>query len=641
MILRCAPACLGFIMTSLLCSAQASNVAPAGSRNGFSLSVTVDFPDDITKGPFDPARLDQVMATIQDTGATRVNWMYYGSIDPDDPYRGNVWQSHWATYAPQTLAAIGEPLTAAVKAAHARGLQIYGMVKPYNGGLSGTYPLGSPEAGSTSKLTRIGGTVQQVIPFLEAHPEMRLQREPLASSTAGPVREIVLSKSDASETRLTPDQVRIWVSADNYRYRPLSVIPTGSVSIEPAPREVRDYHGNVLTRAGDPVRVLRLKNLSLSDPYVVLTTTFSSGLGDFRNTPSGMLTLRGDGGRELPCVVATHAALWIRPRDFRKHGLEFDMGYGHLPIALDAPWSGAKGDPWKPFSGEDEFAEEALFGKGPAGGFIGFSLGKNTHLAAVPCEAYPEVQALWLGWIRAMLDAGVDGVNLRISAHGCLSDEPEAYGWNPPVLAAYRQRHGDGPVDRVKLAAVRGEFYSQFVAEASRLVRSRGKKLQVHLHAEAFRPAPVFGQQNGVPANIDFQWRRWIESGWVDEVYLRTSWFEAAEDPLGAKSTERSRLTRALAEPVAEEMIRVSRARGLPITLNRYIGRAAGLEEYLNDLTLIARDPRFSGFDVYEFFDLAQSDPNGSGLIPRLGRVEGLKDRWKQLQSSLSSPSGP
>jgi hypothetical protein len=87
------------------------------------------------------------------------------------------------------------------------------------------------------------------------------------------------------------------------------------------------------------------------------------------------------------------------------------------------------------------------------------------------------------------------------------------------------------------------------------------------------------------PSGIDFQWKRWIESGWVDEVYLRTSWFEAAEDPLGAKSTVRSRLTRALADPVAEDMIHTARAHGLPITLNRYIGRAAGLEEYLDDLS--------------------------------------------------------
>jgi hypothetical protein len=346
-----------------------------------------------------------------------------------------------------------------------------------------------------------------------------------------------------------------------------------------------------------------------------------------------MVEVYGADGAALDRVVATHAALWVRPRDFRTYGLEFDMGYGHLPIALDEPWKGLKSDPWKPFSGKDEFEQETLFGNGPTGGFVGFALGKNAFLPAAPCEAYPEVRALWLGWVTAMLDAGVDGVNLRISAHGCLSDEPEAYGWNPPVIAAYRRRFGDGPIDVTKLAAVRGDFYTAFLRQAAALVHARGKKLQVHLHAEAFRPEPVFGQQNGIPANIDFQWRRWLDENLVDEVYLRTSWFEAAEDPLGAKGTQRSQLKRALADPIAEEMLRRSGEKHLPVTLNRYIGRAAGLEEYLDDLTLITRDERFAGFDVYEFFDLAQSDPNAPGLVPRLGRLEALKVRWRELQS--------
>lgn len=617
-----------------LAAAMLAKGAAAPAAPPFRLSVTVDFPDDITKGPFDGARLDAMFAAIQDTGATRVNWMYYGEIAADDPGRGNIWESHWATYGPATIATLGEPLRAAVGVAHRRGMEIYGVLKPYNGGMSGSYPTGSPEAGSKSKLKKIGGTIQQVIPFLEAHPEMRIQRRPLDETVSKDetIREIRLVKSDAAESRLRPEMIRIWVSEDNYKYRPLALVPHGTVGIEPAKREVRDYHGTVLTKPGDPVRVVRLLDLDVRAPFVVLTTTFSTGAGDFRNTPLGMIEVVGSGGNVIPCVVATHAALWIRPRDFRTYGLEFDMGYGHLPVALDEPWQGPKSDPWKSFSGKDEFAEETLFGHGAAGGFVAIARGKNEFLPAAPCEAYAEVRELWLGWVRAMLDAGVDGVNLRISAHGCLSDEPEAYGWNAPVLAAYRERFGPGPIEPAKLAAVRGDFYTRFLQDAAKLIHARGKKLHVHFHAEAFRPDPVFGQQNGVPANIDFQWKRWIDEGLVDEIYLRTSWFEAAEDPLGAKTTQRSRLTRALADPVAAEMLKVAGEKHLPVTLNRYIGRAAGLEEYLDDLTLIARDGRFAGFDVYEFFDLAQSDPAQPGLIPRLGRLEALKSRWRALQ---------
>jgi hypothetical protein len=631
------------LLAALLGAAAPGRGETAGPAP-FRLSVTVDFPDDITKGPFDAARLDALMAAIQDTGATRVNWLYYGEVDPADPRCGNIWDGHWATYGRETIAALGEPLRAAVRAAHARGLEIHGVLKPYNGGLAGTYPLGSPEAGSRSHVRRIGGTIQQLIPFLEEHPEMRLQRRPADRPAAGPIGEIRLVKADAAETRLRPERIRIWVSDDNYRYRPLPLVPHGTVGVEPARREVRDYHGNVLTRAGDPVRVVKLQGLHLTAPFVVLTTTLTEGAGDFRNTPVGMVEADDAGGRPIDCVVATHAALWVRPRDFRTYGLEFDMGYGHLPFTLDEPWRGVRGNPFQPFAGEDEFADETLFGKGPAGGFVALAPGRNAYLAATPCEAYPEVRELWLGWVRAMLDAGVDGVNLRISAHGCLSDEPDAYGWNPPVLAAYRARFGDGPVDPARLAQVRGDCYTEFVRAAAALVHARGKQFHVHLHAEAFRPDPVFGQLNGVPANIDFQWRRWLDEGLLDGVYLRTSWFEAAEDPLNAQSTQRSRLSRALADPVVTDMLQAAAAHRLPVTLNRYIGRAAGLEEYLDDLSRVAADGRFAGFDVYEFFDLAQSDPAKPGLTPRLGRLAELKARWQELSRRpppAPSPSAP
>lgn len=599
-----------------------------------NLSITVDFPDDICKGPYDPARLDALMAAIAYTGAQRVHWLYYGEVTPDDPRCGNIFNAHWATYGPESISALGEPLRAAVPVAKAHGLEIFGVLKPFNGGLSGTYPLGSPEAGSKSRLVRIGGTLQQVIPFLERHPEMRIQRRPGGGNTAGPVAAIRLLKGDAAASRMRPEHLRLWVSEDNYHYQPLQMVPEGTVTVELAVRTVCDYHGNMLIRRGDPIRVVTLTGLALSAPFVVLTTTFTEGAGDFRNTPLGMIEVLGQDGRPLDCVLATHAAGWIQPRDFRTYGLDFDLGYGHLPVTLDEPWCGVAGDPWQPFAGEDELAAQALMGKGPVGGFVGFALGKNEYLPAAPNEAYPEVRALWLAWVQAMLDTGVDGVDLRITAHGCMTDEPEVYGWNPPVMAAYRERFGDGPIELSKLATVRGDFYTQFVREVSKMVRERGKKLQLHLHAEAFRPDPVFGQQNGVPANIEFQWRRWLDEGLADSVYLRTSWFEGAEDPLGVKSTQRSRLKRMLADPVAHEMLAVAAKHRLPVILNRYIGRAAGLDEYLDDLELTARDGRFAGFDVYEFFDLAQSDPVHSGLTPRLGRLAGLKERWQKISAA-------
>ena len=38
------------------------------------------------------------------------------------------------------------------------------------------------------------------------------------------------------------------------------------------------------------------------------------------------------------------------------------------------------------------------------------------------CETEPQVLDFWLSCIGEMLDAGVDGIDIRISAHGSLTE---------------------------------------------------------------------------------------------------------------------------------------------------------------------------------------------------------------------------
>ena len=91
--------------------------------------------------------------------------------------------------------------------------------------------------------------------------------------------------------------------------------------------------------------------------------------------------------------------------------------------------------------------------------------------------------------------------------------------------------------------------------------------MQVHLPTEAFRRDPCPGQLMGFPANIQFDWKTWLKEGLVDGITLRTSWFEALEDPPG--QVHRCRLPRALADPVVEEALNLTQELGLPVYLNR------------------------------------------------------------------------
>ena len=163
------------------------------------------------------------------------------------------------------------------------------------------------------------------------------------------------------------------------------------------------------------------------------------------------------------------------------------------------------------------------------------------------------------------------------------------------------------------------------------MTRRAGKLFQLQVHTEAFRPDPVFGQLMGFPANIQFAWRQWLEEGLADAVTLRSSWYEAAEDPLDGSPPWRSRLSNVLADPVVGEVLEVAKDLELPVYLNRYVARAVPIREYADDLERIWRDRRFAGFDLYEFFHLTRATPDGSRLVPVQDRMRYIRRKAREL----------
>jgi len=318
---------------------------PSGQRP-FVLSATVDFPEDVRAGVYTYALLDQMMSRLKAVGVSRIDWLYYGDIDPDSFWAGNLFD--FMKYGQRTLKEIGEPLKAAVPVAHKYGLEIYGVLKPFNTGLSGTYPEGSPEA-HAAKATRIGGTLQQVIPFTERHPETRIQRRPLqtpSNALGQSIKKIRLIKRDDSPTRITRDHLQIWTSPSNYRYQLYQGPFSFDDRIEPSTREVRDYYGNLVTAHKQPVRVLTLEGLDLFDRFIAVTTDFKDERADFKNTEVGMIEAYEADPAPLPVVVASRSAIWICPQDLRTGGLEFDSGYGPFEVELDSDNSSGEGSAW-------------------------------------------------------------------------------------------------------------------------------------------------------------------------------------------------------------------------------------------------------------------------------------------------------
>lgn len=529
------------------------------------LEALVDFPDDaLTSGrTLTPSDIEALMARLKELGIRRVSWGYYGDghggmLNPSG--FAEAYDGGWKHYA-DTYRTLVNPLKVAVKAGHRHGLEVYAYFKPYETGAGMTLPDGSPQARDWGLLDSIGGKLCWMFPFVRERPELRIQRRrddlPAWATTAA-VASIRLTGKDAAPTRITGDHIQIWTSANNWQYKPAAVKFAFSDTIEPATRESRDYRGNLLTSKGDPVRVLTLSGLNLTDKYILVTTDFADGPGGFANSGLALMTALDERGREIPGVFASGSALWIESLvDFRKGGLLFDCGFGAEAVTLDVPNTDGKQ------------------------GLIAFARGRNAYLTGALCETEPEVQEFWIRCLDEMIAAGVDGVDFREESHSTHTDYPEDYGFNPAIL----KECGDlkGAALLAKIAAVRGNAYTEFLRTCKHRLAQAGKRMRYNLQLDFFRPNPPPERRLAYPANIRFDWPRWVAEGLMDEAILRVFALP---------------LTTIYEDAIAQDMIARCQKRSIPICVNRYVGPAG--DNLSAELQRVRADGRFCGFIFYE-----------------------------------------
>ncbi|NQU09994.1 hypothetical protein HQ590_04330 [bacterium] len=591
----------------------------------FCLETLVDFPDDaLTCGfPLTPAHVDALMARLAALGVRRVIWADYGDghggyLMPSGIARRATTalsfdQNQWHSYA-RTLDGLGNPLRVATEAAHRHGLKIYAYYKPYETGISWLLPAGSPEGREWGRLPQLGGYLTWVDPFVLAHPELRIKRrtDDLDPAViAAPIHTIRLTKKDAAPTRIRKENLQIWTSDLNCRYVRREMPFAFAETVEPSPVEVRDIYGNLLTAPGAPVRVLTLAGLALTDPYFVVTTDFSDGPGDFANAWDRLLRVFDAQGREIPGVYATGTAIWLPEwENFRTGGLAFDTGRGPEATTLDLPNGG--GDQLAR-SGNRELQ---LPGLAQCQGIVGFARGRNAHLPGGLCETEPAVQEYWLRCVGEILAAGVDGIEVRVENHSCHTDTPDDYGYNEAVLARVPPGSPDLPA---AVARVRGDAYTEFLRRAKKLIAAAGKALRVNLNVDWFRPAAERPRSRRLayPANIDFDWRRWVAEGLLDTAMLRPF-----ATPFAGIFGE---------DAAAREMLTACGEQQIPVSANRYVWSNPGL---LDEFRRVRADPRFSGFVLYETWSYLWFTPEGGcdlahQLAGRAGQPDDATSRAK------------
>jgi hypothetical protein len=554
----------------------------------FVLETLVDFPDDALASPVhvSPQHVDAMMQRLKELGVRRVSWGYYGDGHGGFAIPAGCRDERWKNYE-LTCRQLGNPLKVAVEAGHRHGLEVYAYFKPYETGPALVIPAGSPEARQSGRLPHQGGSLGWLDPFVIRHPDLRIQHraDGLRNSATPPLlRTIRLTKRNDAPTRITKDHLEIWTSRDNYRYQRAQVAPEFSESVENSPREVRDQNGQVLTRKGDAVRVLTLSGLKLREKYLLVTTDFHDGPADFANAGTAMLTAFDEQGREIPGVTATGKTVWLADMiNFRNDGLMFDYGWGARSITLDAPNASGRT------------------------GFIAYTAGRNKYLPGALCETEPKVQKFWLSCLEEMIAAGVDGVDFREENHSTHTDFPDEYGFNPVVLKRCQGLRGSLLEN---IARVRGEAYTDFLRKCKRRLSACGKLMRCNLQLDYLRPDPPTTRLPAYPANLRFEWRRWLDEGLMDAAILR--FFQL---PFSAVFEDK----------IAEEMIALCRQRNIPICVNRYV--AAGGANLPAEIQRVIQDGRFSGFIFYETGAFVKLDASGGCSItfPAVQEAAGQK----------------
>ena len=551
----------------------------------FSLEALSDFPDDAmtAEGPISVDQVSSMMATLAGCGVRRVSWCYYGDGRGGHMVRDTSVKSQKLC---STYNLLGNPLRVAAEAAHEEGLKLHACFKPYETGAAHLCPEGSVEAAMVGRLSHLGGRLSWLDRFVVDSPHLRIKRRSddlRADIRTVPICGLKLVKKDDSPTRVSKQHLQIWTSALNSRYQRLDIDFDVTENVEPAKKDVYDVSDELLTRKGDPVRTLTLSGFELNDPFILVTTDFSDGPPDFENTSIEMLVALDADGREVPGVFANGRGIWAAEMvDFRDWGLVFDHGWGSEKKYLD------------------------INNQDGQSGLVAYTRGRNEYLPGALCETEPQVREFWLSCIEEMLDAGVDGIDFREENHSTHTDYPEEYGFNPAVIEACEQRGG---VDLATVAAVRGEAYTEFLRQAKQMIAARGKRMRINFQVDWYRPEPAATRRLAYPANLNFEWLRWIEEGLCDEGIIR--FYHLPFDCI-------------FNDEVTQEVIAACERHNISLAVNRYV-RKLEPETLMDEYRSVRDDGRFSGFIMYETRHFVRNHPDGSCTVTKDG-VDRLKD---------------
>jgi hypothetical protein len=519
------------------------------------LECTVDFYDDILMAPYDHAMLDEMFAGMSRFGIKQAYWIHHGNRE------SGFWdQTAAGDRAFRTFDMVGDDyLVAAVESSHKANIPLIGIFKPFDTAIC-NYTKAA-EAGTPNDA--LGGKLTHTFHFPAAHPELCMRRRN-AIGAQKPVQKIVVTSREPIAVA-DASCIEIYVSNDNATFTRYT-----------SPAEIQLTEKEVV-----------IDNLSIVEPFLAVVFPEAAAASVLNTLPllvqlydadSSLLKFTYGIVRRNSTRSDFHLDNLLTPLDFREHGLYFDCAGNGVPSAV---WN-------------SEMTSRNLFSLEVSGGVLGISTQQNDHVPGMLSESEPQTHEWWLSMLTQMLDAGVDGIEIRVINHGNIFNWHE-YGFNPPIVEAYRERYGIDitreEYDHAKLRALRGEFFTSFLRQASQLARSRGKRF--HMHIEDMYQGPA---DEPSPMGLSLTWRTWIEEGLCDGVTLKTLNMNSHDSAFG------------------RDVVALCHQHDIPVSLSPFI-HSAFQAPHSAELLESYRNSSIDAFNIYEYATLFLVSPEAETKV--------------------------
>lgn len=435
----------------------------------------------------------------------------------------------------QSIISLQAPAREAAAAAHRHGLEAVAVYKPYEWGGFWSLPEGSPLLEGSNTFPVPYGRLQGIQPFASRHPEYAVAHRPLKAEEQGvscqqvhrveaifSMDEVIIDHKifgqvyprqiSAGEPFADSPGPTLWWSANNDTFHPVPNAPAPVITAEP--KEFIDTAGLVFKNRKRQARVISWEGLRLPGEARFLAIHLPGDERKHVTLPFTMIRAYRADGSLIP-GMSTHRmrnAAECQPTGptLCENGFEFEPIQNYF---VEPGWRTGNTFAWAP--------------------------GHMPTLKANLCEGEPAVRDYWLGEIDRLIEAGYDGVDLRLVCHSAAVSNYLDYGYNEPIIRAYRDRHGvdisKEPVDFLKLMAIRGDFYLDFAEAARDRLHAKGRFLGMHAH-RCYEEPRVIGGVNELcfwaAPKVLPNWERLVDL--ADEVSLKDYGFgdyEAGDAP--------------------------------------------------------------------------------------------------------------